>query len=133
MAVINDPIADMLTRVRNGLKAGLTDVSMPASRMKAAVAEALIGAGYLTACRVEGEGTGRTLTVVLKYQADRTPVVEGLKRISKPSVRRYVGHDKIPRVLGGFGTVILSTSRGVMTDKEARRERIGGEVLCSVW
>ncbi len=131
---LSDPISDMLTRVRNGAKAGHLEVSMPSSKMKAGVARVLEESGYLAWSRVEGD-VKKTLTVGLKYKNLRTkdPVIEGLQRVSKPSCRRYVNSKEIPRVLGGLGVAILSTSQGLMTGREARKKNIGGELLCTVW
>lgn len=128
---VNDPIADMLTRIRNACKARRPDVSMPSSKLKAAVAEVLKQNGYILDYHVDGD-VKKILTIVLKYHAG-APVIEGLKRVSKPSRRVYVGADEIPRVLDGLGMAILSTSRGVVSDRVARRENVGGEVLCYVW
>jgi len=128
---VNDPIADMLTRIRNACKARHPEVSMPASKLKAAVAEVLKQNGYILDYRVDGD-VKKVLTIELKYH-DGAPVIEGLRRISKPSRRVYVGADEIPRVLDGLGIAILSTSKGVMSDRAARRENVGGEVLCYVW
>jgi len=128
---VNDPIADMLTRIRNACKARHPEVSMPASKLKAAVAEVLKQNGYILDYRVDGD-VKKVLTIELKYH-DGAPVIEGLRRISKPSRRVYVGADEIPRVLDGLGIAILSTSKGVMSDRAARRENVGREVLCYVW
>jgi small subunit ribosomal protein S8 len=129
--ILSDPIGDMLTRIRNGLKAGHTEVMMPGSKMKVAVVEVLKTAGYISDYTVAGEKP-TTLTVVLKYH-DNEPVIEGLRRISKPSRRVYVGSSDIPRVQGGLGVAILSTSNGIMSDRTARKANVGGEVLCYVW
>ena len=128
---VNDPIADMLTRIRNACKARHPEVSMPSSKLKAAIAEVLKQNGYIIDFRVEGD-VKKVLTIVLKYR-DGEPVIEGLKRVSKPSRRVYVGADEIPRVLDGLGIAVLSTSKGVVSDRAARRENVGGEVLCYVW
>jgi small subunit ribosomal protein S8 len=129
--ILSDPIGDMLTRIRNGLRAGHTEVMMPGSKMKVAVVEVLKTAGYISDYTVAGEKP-TTLTIVLKYQDDE-PVIEGLRRISKPSRRVYVGSSDIPRVQGGLGVAILSTSNGIMSDRTARKANVGGEVLCYVW
>lgn len=129
--ILSDPIGDMLARIRNALKAGHGEVPMPGSKMKAAVAETLKSAGYISDYTVAGEKPS-TLTLVLKYQSE-VPVIEGLRRISKPSRRIYVGSRDIPRVQGGLGIAILSTSQGVMSDRAARKANLGGEVLCYVW
>jgi small subunit ribosomal protein S8 len=128
---LSDPISDMLTRIRNGGKAGLTTVEMPSSKLKAAVAEVMKQSGYVGDYRVEGDKK-KTLTVGLRYHQG-APVIEGLKRVSKPSCRVYVNSDEIPRVLGGMGVAILSTSQGVMSDREARTKGVGGELLCYIW
>ncbi|NOY80330.1 MAG: 30S ribosomal protein S8 [Kiritimatiellaeota bacterium] len=129
--MVTDPIADMLTRIRNGGKAGLPEVTMPTSKIKAAIAAVLKENGYVVDWRVEGDDK-KQLIVVLKYQNGK-PVIDGLKRISKPSCRVYVNTKEIPRVLDGLGIAILSTSQGIMSDRTARRENVGGEVLCYVW
>lgn len=131
---LTDPISDMLTRIRNGNKARLPAVSMPSSNMKAGVAEVLQRAGYVEYWKVEGE-VKKTLTVGLKYTGGRPQkaVIEGIKRVSKPSCRVYAGSGEIPRVLGGLGIAILSTSEGLMTGREAREKNVGGEILCYVW
>jgi len=129
--IVTDPIADMLTRIRNGGKAGLPEVTMPTSKIKAAIAAVLKENGYVVDWRVEGDDK-KQLIVVLKYQNGK-PVIDGLKRISKPSCRVYVNTKEIPRVLDGLGIAILSTSQGIMSDRTARRENVGGEVLCYVW
>ena len=128
----SDPIADMLTRIRNGCKAGLPEVGMPISKFKLAIAEILQASGYIADHRIEGEGVHKQLILVLKFRG-RDPVIEGLRRVSKPSCRVYVGCEDIPRVLGGLGVAIMSTSKGVMSGQDAGRERLGGEVLCYVW
>jgi len=129
---LTDPLADMLTRIRNGCKAGLPEVTMPSSKMKAAVAEVLKDNGYILDYRVDGEQAKKVLTIVLKYKG-KTPVIDGIQRVSKPSRRVYVGSRDIPRVLDGLGIAVLSTSKGIMSDRQARRENIGGEVLCYLW
>lgn len=130
---ISDPIADMLTRIRNGNAAKLDLVDMPHSNLKAAIADVLKKGGYIAAYSVEGDKV-KTLTLELKYKGKaRTPVIEGLQRVSKPSCRIYAGSDEIPLVLGGLGTVILSTSQGIMSGRAAKKQNIGGEVLCYVW
>jgi small subunit ribosomal protein S8 len=128
---VNDPIADMLTRIRNACLARHPAVAMPSSRLKAALADVLKGAGYIADYQVSGE-TKKVLTLTLKYQG-RKAVIEGLRRISLPSCRRYVAHSHIPPVMGGLGVAVLSTSRGLMTGQRARREKVGGELLCYVW
>lgn len=128
---LNDPIADMLTRIRNASRAGKAEVSMPASKMKEAIAEVLRENGYVTSFSTEGE-TKKTLKVELKYH-NSAPVIEGLERASKPSRRVYAGGEKLPRVLDGLGVAIISTSHGVLSDRAAREKGVGGEVLCYVW
>ncbi len=128
-----DPIADFLTRVRNALIAEHDQVEMPASTFKAELARILREQGYIEDFSVEPARVGRVLRMRLKYTEDRRPVLSGLERISKPGRRRYVGADDIPKVLGGMGTGIVSTSRGVMSDHDARRERVGGELVARVW
>lgn len=130
---ISDPISDMLTRIRNACAAKLDTVVIPSSNMKEAIAATLKKAGYVVDYTVEGE-TIKTLTVQLKYKGkNRISVIEGLKRISKPSCRIYAGGKEIPLVLGGLGIAILSTSQGVMTGQAAKKQNVGGEVLCYVW
>ena len=128
-----DPIADFLTRIRNGLTADHDEVAMPASTFKAEVARILREQGYIEDFAVEPARVGRTLRVRLKYTEDRKPVISGMERLSKPGRRRYVGADEVPKVLGGMGTAIVSTSRGVMTGHDARRRRVGGELVARVW
>jgi small subunit ribosomal protein S8 len=128
---MTDPIADLLTRIRNGSRALLPVVEMPHSRIKEDLARVLVREGYLVDCAVEGTKI-RKLKLRLKYSG-RKGVIEGLKRVSKPGLRHYVGVDEIPRVLGGLGVAVLSTPSGVMTGTQARRQNLGGEVLCYVW
>ena len=128
---MTDPIADMLTRIRNGQKARKVSVSMPASRQKTAVAKVLKDEGYITDFEVSGEGATKTLSVELKY-FEGAPVIEKVQRISKPGLRTYRGKSDLPKVLGGLGVAIVSTSAGVMSDREAREKGIGGEVICVV-
>lgn len=131
--MMTDPIADMLTRIRNAALARHDRTEVPASRLKAAVAEILKSEGYIIDVRPsEGEGPQK-LTIVLKYGRDRSSAIDGIRRISRPGRRVYVRHDRIPRVFSGLGISILSTSRGLMSDREARRQKIGGELLCEVW
>ncbi len=129
----SDPIADMLTRIRNAQRAGLEDVSMPSSRLKAEVARIFKSEGYILDFKVEGD-VKKSLVIELKYSdQDSEPAIRGLRRESKPGLRRFCGWKDIPRVLGGLGTSVLSTSQGVMSGREARRRKIGGELLCSIW
>ncbi len=131
--MMTDPIADMLTRIRNGALARHDRVEMPHSRLKEHLAQVLKLEGYVDDVRVtESEGP-KTLTVVLRYGRDRQSAIDGLRRVSTPGRRVYVRHDRIGRVCSGMGVSILSTSRGVMTDKEAKKQRVGGELLCEVW
>ena len=129
---MTDPIADMLTRIRNAQLARLERAEMPLSKLKLAIGELLKREGFIADVRAE-EGVPGKLTVVLKYGQGQRGAIVGLSRKSRPGRRVYVGHDEIPSVLNGLGVAILSTSRGLMTDKDARREHIGGEVLCEVW
>src|SRR4051794_24545907 len=130
---MTDPIADFLTRIRNGLQADHDDVVMPASNFKAELARILREQGYIEAFEVEPGGVGRVLRVTLKYTEDRRSVISGIERLSKPGRRQYVAAGEVPKVLGGMGTAIVSTSRGVMTGHDARRERVGGELVARVW
>ena len=130
---MTDPIADFLTRVRNALQADMEEVDIPASRFKAELARILSEQGYIEGYSTEPGRVGENLRLRLKYTEDRRPVISGLRRVSRPGRRTYVGHDEVPRVLGGMGTAIVSTSRGVMTGHDARREGVGGEVVAHVW
>jgi small subunit ribosomal protein S8 len=128
---MTDPIADMLTRIRNAQMVGHTEASMPCSRVKVSIAQVLKDEGYIEDFAVRDEGVHKELRIGLKYYAGR-PVIERLERVSKPGLRVYKGRDDIPRVMNGLGVAILSTSRGVMTDRKARADGVGGEVLCIV-
>lgn len=128
---MTDPIADMLTRIRNGQKARKVSVSMPASNVKTAVAKVLKDEGYITDFSTDGEAAGKSLTVELKY-FEGVPVIENIQRASKPGLRIYRGKDDLPKVLGGLGVAIVSTSAGVMSDARAREKGIGGELICIV-
>lgn len=132
---MTDPIADMLTRIRNANVARHDVVRMPSSKLKEALAGILVREGYIAAFRVvdEQERPGSTLEVTMKYSPDRSTTISGLRRVSKPGLRVYMRADKMPRVLGGLGVAVVSTSQGLMTDREARKRRVGGEVLCYVW
>ena len=131
--MMTDPIADMLTRIRNAALARHDRTEMPYSRLKEHVARVLKSEGFVDDVRVsEGEGH-KQLTVVLRYGRDKQSALDGVRRISTPGRRVYVRHDRIPRVLSGMGVSILSTSHGVMTDKDARKQRVGGELICEVW
>jgi small subunit ribosomal protein S8 len=127
-----DPIADMLTRIKNGLMARHNEIDLPYSKVKEAVAEVLKSEGYILGSEKIGEAYKAVLRIKLKYQGNK-PVIEGMKRISKPSRRVYVGFDEIPKVLSGLGINILSTPRGIMSERLARQQRVGGEIMCSVW
>ena len=131
MMTMTDPISDMLTRIRNGQKARKVSVSMPASNAKEAVARVLKDEGYITDYSVAGEGASKELSVELKY-FEGVPVIERIQRASRPGLRIYRGKEGLPRVLGGLGVAIVSTSAGVMSDREAREKGIGGEVICIV-
>jgi len=131
--VLTDPIADMLTRIRNANMAEKKVVQMPHSKMKSELARILKAEGYIKDYTVENDGGKSMLNVFLKYTIEREPVIQGLRRISKPSCRKYVNASELPRVLGGIGTAILSTSAGIMTDNDARNNKVGGEVLCYIW
>ncbi len=132
---MSDPIADMLTRVRNASNAKLPTVSMPSSKLKASLAQTLQETGFIDSYEVTDLGNNKkALNIVLKYKGkNSTPVIEGIKRISRPSCRVYVNSSEVPRVLGGLGVAILTTSQGLMTDRVARKRNIGGELLCYVW
>lgn len=130
---LTDPIADMLTRVRNAQAAELEHTEMPHSRMKGEIARLLKQEGYIRDYTTEGQGGKRTLRIYLKYGMDQEKAIEGLRRVSRPGLRRYAPASALPRVLGGLGVAILSTSTGIMTDQEARKNKVGGEVLCYVW
>ena len=131
--MMTDPIADMLTRIRNGALARHDRVEMPHSKLKEQVGRVLKSEGFVDDVRVsEGEGP-RTLTLVLRYTREKSSAIDGVRRVSTPGRRVYVRHDRIPRVRSGLGVSILSTSHGVMTDKDARRQGVGGELLCEIW
>ncbi|MCD8217558.1 MAG: 30S ribosomal protein S8 [Clostridiales bacterium] len=134
MRTTNDPIADMLTRIRNANTAKHDTVDIPSSKMKLAIAEILYNEGYITKYEIIPDGNFEAIRVTLKYGADKNEkVISGIKRISKPGLRVYAGKNEIPKVLGGLGIAILSTNQGVITDKEARKLQVGGEVLAFVW
>ena len=131
---MSDPIADMLTRIRNANTARHDTVDVPASKMKIAIADILVDEGYIAKYDLVEDGSFKTLHITLKYGVDKNEkVISGIKRISKPGLRVYANTEDIPRVLGGLGIAILSTNKGVVTDKEARKLGVGGEVLCFVW
>ncbi|MBF28936.1 MAG: 30S ribosomal protein S8 [Acidimicrobiaceae bacterium] len=133
--MLTDPIADMLTRVRNANTAMHDTVTMPSSKQKVALAKLLESEGYISGFAVAPSttGPGEVLTITMKYSTERDRTISGLRRISTPGLRVYRKADSVPRVLGGLGVAVLSTSRGLMTDREARRQKVGGEVLCYVW
>ena len=131
--VINDPIADMLTRIRNALVARHDAVTIPASNMKKAIAKILLEEGYIKSFDFIDDGLQGQIKIVLKYAQGKESVIKGLKRISKPGLRVYAKNDEIPKVLGGLGIAIISTSKGVMSDKAARLAGVGGEVLAYIW
>ena len=131
---MSDPIADMLTRIRNANTAKHDTVDIPSSKMKVAIADILVDEGYIAKYDIIDEGSYKTMRVTLKYGADKNEkIITGIKRISKPGLRVYAGKDEIPSVLGGLGIAILSTNQGIVTDKEARKLQVGGEVLAFVW
>lgn len=131
--MMTDPIADMLTRIRNANMALHDTVDMPSSRLKADIARVLEEQGYIAGYETGSDGTRSTLTVKLKYDDDRRRVITGISRVSKPGRRVYADKDSLPKVLGGMGVAIISTSQGLLTGHEARRRGVGGEVLCTVW
>ena len=128
-----DPVADFLTRIRNGLQADHDAVDIPASGLKTELARILTEQGYVESYSVEPARVGRNLRVTLKYTEDRKPVIMGMERVSRPGRRTYVGSGEVPKVQGGMGTTIVSTSRGVMTGHDARRANVGGELVAKVW
>ena len=133
MAVVTDTIADMLTRIRNANSMGYEEVTVPASKLKVELARILKEEGFIKEYKVVSEGVEKNILLTLKYGKKKKKVITGLKRISKPGLRVYVKSDEVPRVLNGLGIAIISTSKGIMTDKEARKQNLGGEVLAYVW
>ena len=131
--LITDPIADLLTRIRNALTAKHETVTVPASNMKKAITDILVNEGFVKSAEVVENNGHKEIFITLKYGAKNQKVISNLKRISKPGLRVYCGYEELPSVLGGLGIAIISTSKGVMTDKEARKLKIGGEVLAYVW
>ena len=131
--IMNDPIADMLTRIRNALIARHDTVTLPASNMKKAIAKILLDEGYVKSIDFIDDDVQGQIKIVLKYVQGKQPVIKGLKRISTPGLRVYARREELPKVLGGLGVAIISTSKGIMTDKEARNAGIGGEVLAYIW
>ena len=130
---MTDPIADMLTRIRNAQRASHELVNIPSSKLKINVAKVLKSEGFIKNFRIISDGQHRFIRIFLKYDKDGVAIIEGIKRVSKPGCRVYAGSDEIPEVLNGYGINILSTSKGLMTDNEARKTGIGGEILCAVW
>ncbi len=130
---MTDPIGDMLTRIRNASAARHEKVLIPASRLKVKLAEVLREEGFIKEFVRHEDGVQGAITILLKYGADREPVISDIKRVSKPGLRRYVPTSDIPRVLNGMGIAILSTAKGVMVDREARKQKVGGELICTVW
>ena len=130
---MTDPVADMLTRVRNALKASHEQVDIPSSKIKINIANVLKSEGYIRNFKIITDGRHRLIRIFLKYDEEGVPVIGGVKRVSKPSCRVYAGYDEIPKVLNAYGVNIISTSKGLMTDREARKMRVGGEILCSLW
>ena len=130
---ITDPIADMLTRIRNANSAKHETVDVPASNMKKSIAQILLDEGYIKSFQLVDDGTQGVIRITLKYNAGKERVISGLRRVSKPGLRCYAGADELPRVLRGLGIAIISTSKGLMVDRKARKEGLGGEVLCYVW
>ena len=130
---ITDPVADMLTRIRNANNAKHEPVDVPASNMKKSIAQILLDEGYIKAFQIVEDGTQGIIRITLKYNAGKEKVISGLRRVSKPGLRVYVGADELPQVLRGLGIAIVSTSKGVMTDKAARAAHVGGEVLAFIW
>ena len=130
---MTDPIADLLTRIRNGNQARKERVDIPWSRLKEAISRVLIAEGFLRDATVVGEGHTKVLRVALKYDEKRLPVISGIERVSRPSLRVYVGKEEIPAVRGGLGINVLSTPAGILVDREAKQRGVGGELLCTVW
>ena len=131
--IVTDPIADMLTRMRNGLSAKHKSVSVPVSKMKLAIAKLLLEEGFIASYQVEGEGTNANIVIEFKFGPNGEKVINGLRRISKPGLRIYASAQDLPQVINGLGIAIVSTNKGLMTDKQARQENVGGEVLAFVW
>jgi small subunit ribosomal protein S8 len=130
---MTDPIGDMLTRIRNASSARHEKVLVPKSRLKVRIAEVLKEEGFIKDFVVHQDGVQGAITILLKYSGDREPAISDIKRVSKPGLRRYVANDSIPRVLNGMGIAIISTSKGVLVDREARKQKVGGELICTVW
>ena len=130
---MTDPIADMLTRIRNALMVNKEVVEVPSSKMKKAIADIMLEEGYVSDVQLVEDGLSGKLVITLKYFGKRQPVINGLKRVSKPGLRTYAGVENMPKVMDGLGVAILSTNKGVMTDKQAKAANVGGEVLCYIW
>ncbi|MEA3466631.1 MAG: 30S ribosomal protein S8 [Thermodesulfobacteriota bacterium] len=130
---MSDPLADMLTRIRNGVMANFDSIEMPTSKTKVNIAKVLQDEGFVNGYHINDTGPQGTLTIDLKYDADQKPIITGIKRVSKPGLRKYARVGEIPKVLNGLGIAILSSSKGVITDKTARASNVGGEILCEVW
>lgn len=130
---ITDPVADMLTRIRNANSAKHETVDVPASNLKKAIAQILLDEGYIKSFSLQDNGNQGVIHITLKYLGKKQPALSGLKRVSKPGLRSYAGAATMPKVLGGLGTAIVSTSKGIMTDKQAKTANVGGEVLCFIW
>lgn len=130
---VNDPVGDMLTRLRNASRARHDKVVVPHSKLKAEVARCLKDEGYVGEIVTHDQGPRKEMTIFLKYGPDKSPVIQGIKRVSRPGLRRYVGVEEIPRPLGGLGISIVSTSRGILVDAEARKQKVGGELICTVY
>ena len=130
---MTDPIADLLTRIRNAQRAGLADFEVPASKMKQRICEVLKDEGFIREVTSKEDGKQGVLTVTLKYDAEKRPAISEIKRQSKPGLRRYVGYQDIPKVMNGLGIALLSTSKGIVVDREARKQHLGGELLATVW
>jgi small subunit ribosomal protein S8 len=130
---MSDPIADMIVRIKNASRAKHPTVDMPSSKFKAQISQILAEEGYIGGYFIENQPPGKKLTIELKFDHQGSPVIHGIKRISKPGLRKYLGHEQLPKVMGGLGTAILSTSSGVMTEKVAKNKGVGGEVIAYVW
>jgi small subunit ribosomal protein S8 len=130
---MTDPVADLLTRIRNAQRAGLEELTLPASKLKLRVCEVLREEGFIREVAAKEGGKQGTLTVLLKYDSDKRPAISEIKRQSKPGLRRYVRHTEIPKVMNGLGIAILSTSKGVLVDREARKQHLGGELIATIW
>jgi small subunit ribosomal protein S8 len=130
---MTDPVADLLTRIRNAQRAGLEEMEVPASNIKQRICEVLRDEGFLREVSRKAEGARTTLTVLLKYDNEKRPAISEIKRQSKPGLRRYVGYEDIPQVMNGLGIAVLSTSKGILVDREARKQHLGGELIATVW